>query len=368
MKSFLKIIAVAAAACATLGMSACGGTANYKIGTSPNWDARVVIKNDLTENSEWLTNKEVAVYSVAFTKGANESYSVEYVTDGSKTASYVTQFYAVRYDWSSADLPEEYRVENTTEYVYVYKTQVILSGRVTFGEEYKEFDNVISTVSYFRSAEDNLQPVYSKQVIKCTSPANLFPSSLETAYVVMDRVYETFYNFNCTEARVTCTDNSDSEMNGTDKISVSSSYSLFDVNSLGAAMRSLTFSGTHVFDTLIPIEGKKFTYQVSCASAATLDAAEQDNQQIISALNAAVDSRYLFSGVDEEGNREYKYNALTLSYVSSMPGSSSVYWYANVADARMNSTRAALLKVIDPVPFSLGTLTYSLSSLSQESL
>ncbi|MGN0818734.1 MAG: hypothetical protein ACI4L9_07170 [Candidatus Coproplasma sp.] len=368
MKSILKIFALAVAACGALGMAACGGTVTNRTGTSPNWDARVVIKNDLTESSEWFTQKEVATYSIAYEKGANTAYSVNYVTDGSKPAYYTTQFYATVYDWSSSSIPEEYRVQNTTEYVYVYQTEAQVSGEITFGEDKKAFDNHITTVCYFRSAQDNLQPVYAKQVIKCTTPANFAPTSIETTYVEMDCVYETFYNLGCTEASVVCTDNKNAENSGTSKANVSSNYSMFDSNSLDAALRSLTFSGTHVFDTFIAIEGKTFNYQVSCAAAATLDTTKDDNKQISSALDAAVNSGYLFTGTDSAGNREYKYNALTLSYVSSMPGTSSVYWYANVSDTRLNSARAAMLKVINPVPFGLGTLTYSLSSLTAQTI
>ncbi|MGN0813647.1 MAG: hypothetical protein ACI4MH_00255 [Candidatus Coproplasma sp.] len=368
MKNIFKILTVAIAACGALSMAACGGTVSNKIGTSPNWDARIVIKNDLSEGSEWFTHKEVATYSIAFEKGTNTAYSLDYITDGAKPASYTTKFYATEYNWASSSIPEEYRVSNTREYVYVYETEVKLSGTYTYGESTKDFDNHITTVAYFRSAQDNLQPVYSKQVIKCASPANFIPTSLEASYVEMDCVYETFYNVDCSKATVKCTDNLDSENSGVTESGIASTYSVFDSNSLDAALRSLTFSGTHVFDTFIAIEGKNFNYQASCAEAATLDTTKDDNAQIARALNAAVDSGYLFAGVNSEGNREYSYSAVTVSYVSNMPGSSSVYWYANVADTRLNSTRAALLKIINPVSFSLGTLTYSLSSLTTEAV
>lgn len=368
MKSIFRILAVVVAACGALSMAACGGAYNNKIGTSPNWDSRVIIKNDLAEGSEWFTKKEVSTYSVDFTKGNNTAYEVNYVTDGSKPASYVTQFYATEYDWTSSSIPEGYRVENTTEYVYVYKTEVELSGEITFGEEKKEFTNHISTVAYFRSAQDNLQPVYAKQDIKCTTPANFIPTSIETAYVEMDCVYETFYNFGCTEATVVCTDNADAENSGITKTGVSTAYSLFDSNSLDIALRSLTFSGTQVFDTFIAIEASTFTYQASSSAETVLDTTKDNDAQIAQALDAAVASGYLFAGNDADGNREYKYNALTLSYVSAMPGSSSVYWFSSVTDTRLNATRAAMLKVINPVPFSLGSLTYTLSSLTAETI
>jgi hypothetical protein len=371
MKGITKFLALALAAGSLFTLAACS-SASQKTGTSANWDERVVT-NDLQDNSEWFTSKEVATYSVKFTEGSNSTYSLNYVTDGSKTAEYKTEFYAIKYDWNSTDIPESFRASETTvENVYVYKTYLTISGSYKYKNsgEVKEFDDSIQTISYFRSAKNNLQPVYTKQIIKSTSPATYAATSLASTYVEMDAVYETFYNKSCNSAIIKTTDNTSTTEVADKQVSLTGTYSLFDTAYLPLALRSLTLSSgsTHTFDVMIPINGTTSVYQASGSSSAKLDATYDDDKQIIDALNSSTPTTYVFANTDSEGNTYYECNSATLSLVDSMSGPSYTYYYATVPNNSFNAARAVLLKMNTPIYFGLGTLTYVLSSLNQQAI
>jgi hypothetical protein len=361
MKKITKIMALALVAGSVFTFAACGSSKDLTT-TNAYWDTRVV-KDDLSESSEWFTKKEVATYSISFEEGTNTSYSVNYVLDGSKTAEYTTEFYAQKFDWNN-DAYADYKTDKT-ESVYVYKTTLALSGTysVKASGETKDFDDTIESVCYFRSANGNLQPVYSLQIVKNTLPSSLTANTIADAFVELDSVYETFYNYNCTEAYVKTTDNLTNT--STDKkVNVDGNYSLFDRNELNVALRSFTSgSSTYVFDVMIAAEGATQSYQTSYGTSSYLSS--ETDGTIIDALNSVSPDSYIFTGKNSDGEVKYEYNVATLSLVSSMPGSSITYWYAAVPSNSFNSARATMLKISSPLSFSLGTINYSLKSLSQ---
>lgn len=360
MKKALKIFALAICAGSTVMMAACGGIVNYKTTTSPNWEIRNPSGGELNANSDRLTHKEVATYEIAYEKGANTNYSFEYNDGG----TYVTSFYATTYDWNSVAIPEEYRVADATDIVYVYETALNISGSVTVSGAKREFENAITTRSYFRSADNNLTPVYTMQDIVCTSPNTLLPADLASAYIEMNCVYEIFYNRDGNSAIIKTTDRTSSDpQTETATAGLGSEYSVFDATYVAMAMRAMTYSGTHTFDLMRAAEKQTSRFQAACGGELALDRENEAYATIFGALDGAVESGYLIAGEDEEGNLNYTYNELTLSLVSDMPGPSSTYWYAHVSNGDLNTCRAALIRMNETIPFSLGSLVYSLASL-----
>jgi hypothetical protein len=367
MKKFTKLLAIALAAGSAFALSACGESKN-NIGSSAYWNALTNSVNDLTSDSTWLTNSEVATYAISFKEGGNANYKVEYNLDDTSSAYYKTEFYATQYVWNS-DSTDGYKTDKT-EYVYVYKTTLKLSGKYTYlatGES-KEFSDSVETISYFRSATNSLEPVYSKQVIKTTAPAQLIPTSIDTCYTVIDSSYETFYNVDCTKATINSYDATTGESNSVELNDINGTNMLYDANSLGLALRSFTFSSgtSYTFDTVVAPNGNVATYLAQCNSTGTLNAEDEVESGIITALNESSPSDYIFVGADNDGNVNYNYNQVTLSIVADLSGSSYSYWYADVS-GDLNATRATMLKVSTPIYYNLGTLTYSLSSLNKVS-
>jgi hypothetical protein len=366
MNKITKFLAVALAACGVVALAACGSSKNTTA-TSPNWNTQVNVDDLTSANDAWFTRKEVATYSLSFKDGGNTSYTISY---DESSATYTTTFYAKKdYDWSNEQIPDGYRSESSdTENIYVYETTLSISGTLTHTSSKKSVDiaDSVTTITYFRSADNNLQPIYSYQSIENIFPANLTASDLSSSYRKMHRVYETYYNKKCTKALITTTYSSDDyEYNANKPVTQTTvgglddtGYSLFDANMIATALRSFSY-GSHTFSLLIPINGAVSTYKSSSASAKTLD--KTDDATIITALNNAGD--YLFVGSNTDGDKVYKYNSISLSLSAEMSGSSNTYWFANIASSQVNSTRAVMLKMVTPIYFGAGTLTYTLSSL-----
>lgn len=362
MKKIAKILALTVCAAGALSLSACSGcagTITYKTDTSPNWQIRVSNADELSEQSYFLSHREVATYSISLSGANNSVYSVEYSDEG----TYTTTFYATKYDWNSQDIPESLRIEGVSDYVYVYETVLYQPGAYVMGSERHEFVNEVTTVSYFRSAGNNLLPVYSSQDIKCLSPNSLSPSTIAGCYIEMDRAYETYYSMDGLTAITTVTRGDGDVQEGTTSAGVGTEYSLFDSSSVAAALRSMSQSGTHVFDIYVPVNGASARYQAAWGSSAVVDRENADNAQIIAAMDGAAEAGYILPGENDEGVVEYSLTPVTLSLVSDMTGTTSTYYYASVTNPDLNTTRSVLMSMEEVVSFNLGTIIYDLTSL-----
>lgn len=377
MKKITRILAVSLAAGGVFALAACG-SGSSKTTTSPNWNVAVG-ENDLTGEEAWFSYKETAAYTVSYEGGSNSTYSFAYDT---ANAVYETAFYATTYDWNDASVPEQYR-EDTQEYVYVYETTLSIAGTLTFTStgETLEFEDSATTVSYFRSADDNLQPVYSRQDIVSHAPANLTADSLSASYITVDRLYESFYSKNSKQVTVKTTvrQNDSSASAGESEKTVSglydSGYSLFDTNMREIALRSFS-TGSHTYSEFIPINGAVSTYQSSSSGSKTLDKTDTYDLAVITALDNAKDyaqsdegEKYVFVGtVDDDGATAYQYIQVTATLDSALNGSSPTYSFVNVANTRVNAGRAVMVRKVCPIYFASGTLTYTLTSLSRTAI
>lgn len=380
MKNLTKIIAASLLAGSLLAVSGCSrGTVVTTVATSANWNVRTSTVVENNEYGFWRTHKEVASYSVSFKEGTNNSYSVSYDT---ANATYTTKFYmdAEDYDWTSASLPENYRVtadENTVvkEPVYVYETEMRISGvyKDKNGNE-SAFDDEIITVCKYRTADKNLQPVYSKQIIKNTTPAALSTGSVEGAYVKVDAVYETYYNFDCSEAFVKTQNNSaakeeDKSTERSVKIKDKKKYSAFDNSQLRAALRAfnMTEDAVRTFNVVLPQSANMQTCTAKIAAPVELKEDVENEKRIIDALDACQPDDYIFFDhrVDENGKKaNYRYSAMQLEISAYLKGSAPTVWYTTVENQDVNTTRSVLLRMSSPISFGMGTLIYELKALN----
>lgn len=381
MRNLTKIIAASVAAFALVSVAGCsGGSSATTVATSANWNVRT---STVVENNEfdfWRSHKEVAAYSISFNEGTNSSYSVEYDTTN---ATYTTQFYmaAENYDWTSTEIPEDFRLTAsedtvTEEPVYVYETEMYISGVYKAEDGTKsEFDDEISSICMYRTAGNNLQPVYSKQIVKNTTPAALSAGTVEGAFIKVDAEYETYYNYDCTAAYVKTLDNStnneeDKNTEKTINLKDKRKYSTFDNSQLRAAIRAFTMteSATRTFNVVLPQDGSVQTVTASIAAPAELNPDADGEKQIIDALDACQPDDYIFfdrkQGTDNELN--YRYNALQLAISANLQGATPTLWYTTVENQDVNTTRSVLIRMSTPVAFGMGTLVYELKSLNLE--
>ena len=375
MKTFSKCLAIVLVVAGVATLAGCkNSTPSRKVATTANWNVRTSTSVEENSFNFWQNNAEVASYAVTFTEGSNSSYKVSYNT---ATAEYVTKFYMTTYDWKSENIIEGYRSEeeeSDIEYVYAYETSLKISGfyQIKPDGDKKEFDDELTTISYFRPAGKNLQPVYSYQKVKNTAPASLSTGSIGSAYVEVDEEYETFYNKKCSQATVVKTA-ADSEPESY-KIGLSSEYSNFDNSQLRAAIRSFTLSGgsSRTFYVVTPQNGNIQSVSASIASPVELNPLGTDDQRtIINALRNAPENYIFFDGTiadkeEGESDRNFRYSAVSLSINESLQGTSPSMWYSTVENTDINGTRCVLLKMNTPLAFGLGTLSYALKSLTIE--
>ena len=379
MKAITKIIAAAVAAVSVISVAGCSGsTPSAKTATNASWNVRTSTSVEKNFTERWLNNKEVAEYEVSFSKGINSTYSVNYLEGG----TYKTEFGMTYYDWNSQEnLPEGYApAQNGKELVYFYNTQLKVTGEYVFtgNGDKKEFTDSVTSVCYYRLAGDNLQPIYSRQIIKNTAPNSLNATNIDNACVEVDGVYETFYNFDCTKATIVHTDNL-KNLNGaageeTREVSVNDKegHSVFDNSQLRAAVRAFNLSGgaTHTFNVLVPQNGGIQPCTATCTAPVMLDKNNDEHKKIIGALDECGKNHpdYIFfddtSGEGEE-ERNYRFNAVAMgiSATSPMTGASPTLWYSTVENSEVNYSKCVLLRMTTPLSFGLGTLTYTLKSL-----
>ncbi len=369
MKKFPKMTTLIAAALATVTLAGCTG------GCSSCGGAKVT--NNALTNSNWYTQtgykgiqpyfiegnehfaKETVIYDVTSETKNNGFYKAEY-----DNGAFKTEFYAREYDWNSESVPEKYR-EEKKDIVYSYETEYTISVKYIKGEsETQWFEDSIKTVSLFRAAYYGLQPVYSKQEMKITSPAMHNPATLEAAYKRYEVTYENHYNYACSEVTSVKTENGATETKLYGKLDKTSN-TLFDNSSLYAAIRSMKLA-----DNLAQTVN---LFNAQSGGISTIKLAGNGTaiqKEELAKISAALADKQLYTPVtkDEEGNdiedKGIQTVAISISYDGGeMSGAPQTVWYAALKDADNNTARCTMLKLSIPLPFGLGTLNYSLKEV-----
>ncbi|MDE5942652.1 MAG: hypothetical protein K2H30_00395 [Clostridia bacterium] len=368
MKRFPKFTAVVAAAVAAVTLAGCAGSCSScgsKISnsalTNSNWYTQTGYKGIqpyFIEDNENFIGGEVLKYGVTFESANNGFYSVEY-----KDGEYSTEFYAFDYDWNTQAL-ENYRVEKT-ETLYCYKTTFKISVKFSKGSEETEwFEDSVETVSYFRSAYYNLQPVYSSQTLSTTSPAMHNPASLAAAYKHYDLSFVNYYNSACTEVTSYKTENEETTSKTYTRLNKTSN-TLFDNSSLYIAVRSMKLSDSlsQSIDLFNAQSGGISTINLKGGATAI----EKEELKTIS--EALAEKNLYTPDEDEEGNEVEDKGvpsvAVSIAYNGGeMSGTTQTVWYAALTDNDANTARCTMLKLAMPLPFGLGTLNFSLKEVS----
>ena len=343
------------------GCASCGGKSSSRTLTRSNWFSGTSyngIQPSFIEGNENFS-KEAITYDVTYDgTNANNGYvSVDY-----KDGEFKTEFYATKYDWTNSSIPEGYADKKVkSETVYVYKSELTISVQYTLktGDKASSewFNDRVVTESYFRAAGKNLQPVYSRQFVKSTSPASYQPKTLQEAYKEIYQTYENFYSYDCTKV-TSHIGNSDCIVDSKEFTKLNKlDHTLFDNSSLYVVVRSMKLS-------------KDLSESISLFSAAAGGADEyaivgtdtsltaEERAAFTSALN---DKGLYKAGEKDEG---VEYTAVNVSYAGGdLHGTSQTVWYASITDNDNNVSRATMLKLSVPISFSLGTLNYSLKEV-----
>lgn len=380
MKKKSLILAAAVAASCTVIFSGCGGSTKTLASLSSNWYSNVTYRDvqpTMTEGNALFTDSvgaEKIVYRVTHAqpdeKMANGIYSVNY-SDG----TFVTEFYAAEFNvanYAFGDLAASYAGKEKMT-AYCYKTTLDIPNiTFTLGENTKEFEgDKVTTESWFLPVKDNLRPLYSKRVIKSTTPANLQPTALEenNAYTLMDRSYESFYSLEGeypTAVKSVMVDNlAKGEKTKTvenTKLS-KSKYALFDVDSLNVVVRAnnISTSLSQSISLYVP-DGAVRDFTLT-GSATALDADKDAASVLLANLAEKLSAKGLYKAQKDNNGNDMGLQtvAVQVMYTSGeLPGVQQTYWFAAVDNKINNVSRATMVKYSTPLTYNLGTLNYTL--------
>lgn len=367
MRKAYGIIAVTLAASCVFA-AGCSGCNNNNKNVAPlasNWYTYTGYRNiqpTFIEGETELEYKEKITYDVNFKKPSvgNDTYSVEY-----KEGLYSTEFYAKKFDTSesSALIHAKHKsgYEGKNIISYCYSTKFTAKITYKYGKDSKDFDADISTECYFLSVEDELRPLYAKEVVKSPAPAVFQATSLASSYVVYDEIYENFYTYNGKSVITKITDNIDAKKSK--ELSArnvgGTSNSLFDLTSLEIVLRALIGSSfSQKIELYTPLNAiKSFTLSSPDTSIGTDD----EKADIAGKLKDKGLYVPVMNGDKEVGLQT---KAVTVTSNTQLHGVSQTYWFAKVENKRNNVGRATLLKISTPLVFNLGTLEYTLKEVS----
>lgn len=363
MRKALGILAVTlAAGCVfAAGCSGCNRNNKNVAPLASNWYTYTGYGNiqpTFIQGETELEYKEKITYDVNFVKpsAGNTTYSVEY-----KGGTYTTEFYAKKFDTEKlvhADHKEGYKGKNII--AYYYTTEFSAKVTYTYGSGSKDFDANIFTECYFLSVDDDLRPLYSKEVVKSPSPAVFLANSLESCYTLYDESYESFYTYDGNSVITEIKNNLDEKNNRNEKHSVGgTSNSLFDVTSLDVVLRALIGSSfNQTIELYTPLNA---IGSFILSSPDTPVGTDEEKAAIASKLQ----EKGLYKPVIVDGKEEgLKTTAVTVTSNAELVGVSQTYWFAAVTNKRNNVGRATLLKISLPIVFNLGTLEYSIREIS----
>ena len=298
----------------------CACTTQTPLSFSANWYSDTALNENISDTYEHLE------YKVEFKEAEEKDFSVAY-DPGTYTTTLKSEL---------ATLPD-----GTSETVYVYSTELKISGRYTFnGETSDTFEDSVSSEVMFRNVKKGLAPVSSTKTVKTTSPVQN-ADSLEESFKEYHYTYDVSYNVELTEAKITFTDlNAETPEPAETTVAIAEGGTYLDNEQILFALRGLDLSTQKTFRSINPVVNNVQTVSIYSPSSTT-----------VSLSGAEID------GVTDD--YEIAAYAVNLGYQTSFPGGTQVAYYAQTV-ATNNTYRNVLLYLEVPVMQSLGTLRYTL--------
>lgn len=310
----------------TLGLSTLGGCTNsdQKVRFGNYWNVNAL---DTTKEAK---DTEMLEYDVTF-KGASASL-VDYKVDYSN-GKYTTHL--------------QYLEE---ESVYVYTTALNITAHYTLNGETKTVEDSITSEIKFRSGEYSLQPISSKKEINASSPISSTPDKAEDCFVKFHYTVETTYNDDCSE--------------GT------------------SVVKNIPTEGEpYVRENDFEIEQKKFSYldneqllfalrgipnNLSSAKVLVYSPFADAVQKVSMTYASDESAEFTLTKNGTEAKSLITYRPVSVVLDEENPGATQTAWIAKYEDATANKHRNVMLRLETPLSYGLGTLTYTLKSISYQ--
>lgn len=322
IKKLVPIIAL------IMGLSTLGGCTNsdQKIMFGALWNEHV--------NADKPQIHETLQYDVSFEAAESSlvGYKLNY-KDGSYTTTLVG-------------------AEENGEFVYTYTTNLSIVAQYSLGTATAEFTDTVTSEVKFKAANYGLQPISSKKEFLSHSPESSTSSTLENCYRFYHFTVETNYTSDCTEGKSVIVNypvEGDPVQKETSFEIDQDKYTYLDNEQLLAALRCIrnttTSAKVNVYSPLIDA-----TQKVSLTFAA--DA----SQEFTLSKNGA-----------EAKKETLTYRPVSVVLDERNPGATQTAWIAKYEDVNgYNKHRNVLLYLETPLSYGLGTLKYTLRSISYQ--
>lgn len=291
-----------------------------------NWYGNTSITTSISGTEETLT------YSITHTGGENSHYSVSY-----GESSYTVTLTNATYSYGDGAQSEN---------AYLLTSTLKANLSYTYGEKTESYLDEVTSKVYFSTVDNALRPMYSYKEFSCHSPTTSTPMSYDEAVKYYHYSFETKYDSSLSTATLTYTklDGDESSLKDSSAdYEISSSYTYLDNEELLFAIRGMTISSS------------------SSSTVSVLNASRSLVQNIKITNNGSSTGTYKFDmgdGVPEDGY-SITANEITIIADSVQSGNSQTAYYA-AATTDGNTYRAVMLSLSNTLPYSLGTLTYTL--------
>ena len=314
-----KIVPTLALAISVVGLSACAKP-DEKIEFNRYWNDNAQVSESVSERLEYAVTFEASNSSYI------DSYKINY-TDG----TYVTE------------------LTTNDDGTYLYKTELSITVTYTYGSESVSLQDVVKTQILFNDVTKSLKPISSTKEMLSHSPTNANATKLDDCYHKFHYKQETTYNADDSAVyKLTNLVNPESPTEETKEFSTASEqYSYLDNDQLLFGLRAISPS-------------------VTSAKVLTYSAAYETVQQIKLDCSSATGAEFEYTknGTAFKGNVSYRPIKMTINAAN--PGATQTAWIATPSTTGMNINHNVMLRYEAPVYYSLGTLIYSLKSVTYD--
>ncbi len=314
-----KLIPTLALLVSVVGLSACMKT-DEKIEFNRYWNDNAQVSETVSERLEYAVNFKANASSYI------DTYKVNY-----SNGTYVTE------------------LTTNEDGTYLYTTELSLTVTYSFGNESVSMQDSVKTQLLFNDVTKSLKPISSTKEMLSHSPTNASATKLDDCYHKFHYKQETTYNTDDSAVyKITNLVNPESPTVETKNFSTASEqYSYLDNDQLLFGLRAVSPS-------------------VTSATVLSYGAAYDAVQQIRLSFSSATGAEFEYEKNGEAFKGNVSYRPVTMTLYANNPGSTQTVWIATPSTTGMNLNHNVMLRYEAPVYYSLGTLIYTLKSVTYD--
>lgn len=321
------LTAIAATALSATILASCG--INYTVTFSPNW-----CYDTTNENS---SNVETLTYEVSFEKSSIKD------TANTRTVEFAKEQKGV---YTTTLTPQQSGTETIYSYATTESVPVTYTYHSASGDLTQTFNDTVTSTVLFKSTAKGLKPISSTKTVHSHSPLNITATKIEDCYEEYHYTVAITYDENGEKGTSVLTDHIGNVVGTTNnerttEFEIDDKYTFVDNEQLYFALRCMPLTAGTYLSTYSDAHKT-----VKTVSVTVKEAAEEE-------------FTFLKSGVSSTQTLSYLPLAVALSGKNG--GGEQTVWVAKKTDTAKNVNRNVILKRLNPVPYNIGTLVYTLT-------